>query len=464
MLKPHDYLKEQIENHIKLFFKPEVYRRFKKHKIFFLNYDKAVNLNEPAIAIPIDIKNSIIPSYTYHVPFNNTELTLFNPIEKPPGKGWQCFPDDIKPVWYKHKSGTLVPAWNLYANLIDLLTFREEREIPKRDSHRRFVGEFSPRKNASLLEVPVFNETVALLVAACYGIEFNDFTFDKMTELIRPVHLILSHDCDLLKGNDFWTQVVRLYRIIEPVLHFKLPDIKNAWWFFRNLITPLEFYYYNVPAMIEVEEMLGFTSIFYLLNGNRGRYGARSGDRLLPVLKDEIREGWDVGIHYNYDTYLNSERFLSQKNKLENLIGRKISAGRAHYLRIDTMKSFTFLSEHGILIDESLGYPDYIGYRAGIAGCFKPYNLDTNEIVDIWEIPLVVMDQTLISQYGNEAVSKFRGLLVHLSNIGGALSLLFHPGYFYNPEFPEALTVYRRLLEVAKGIGAVSVPSNDLCL
>ncbi len=447
-----NYLWQQILQHTRRFFTREAVDMLKTAEVRFLPYAEAVHINKPVIAIPIDVNTSVYPQAPYKVPFNGTELTLWNPLPRPRGEGWTCRPSSDAPIWYRHDMGTLIPAWNIFANLFDLLTLREERENPLRDVHGRFVGSMSPRREANLLAVPAFNEGVAALVAACSGLyKQNNPRFD-LEDLVQPPVLILSHDNDILRGNDMWTQSIRLLRIFQPLLSFKAPRLMNLWWMLRNTIYPKTFYLENIAGMVDVEKMLGYTSSFYFLNGSGGRFGARSGSALIPEALRQIPSEWPVGIHYNYDTLLDAERFNSQLAELCSYLDRPIVAGRAHYLRFDPEKSFSFLASMGICIDESVGYPDCIGYRCGIAGPFQPYDHLSGRSLSLWEVPLTIIESTLINQYPRDSVKVFQRLLDHISRIGGAVSLLFHPGLFFNPEFPETGGLYRRLLCAARQI------------
>jgi hypothetical protein len=273
---------------------------------------------------------------------------------------------------------------------------------------------------------------------------------------------VLSHDCDVLYGNDRWTQVIRLYRIPAAPLQGKLPPVGNLWWALRNAATPGRFYFNNVIGMIDLERCFGHRSTFYLLNGSGGRFGARNGSRPLSKLKDVIPARWDIGMHYNYDTLLDEERFLAQQRQLADVLGYPPSAGRAHYLRFDPEKSLPFLERFGIRVDESSGYPDLIGYRNGVAGAFEPYDSRTGDHHTITEVPMVIMDAVMVRQYGDRWRQRFIEMLHHLSRVGGALSIVFHPGVFFNPELKSMMGVYHRMLIEARRFGTTSMTAAEL--
>ncbi len=451
-----DYLKTQLLRHCGRFFSDEASQALQKTEIIFENYSEAVQRRASCIAVPIDIEAPIVPENQYTAPFNETELTLYNRLPRPDGEGWACLPDETHPIWYRHQSGTLIPAWNLYHNLFDLLTFREDREDSRRDIHGRFIAAYSPRCEKNLLETPAFNEAAAALVGAALGLQQDSLPWFELDGHVQPPMVVLSHDCDILSGNDLWTQSVRAYRILQPLIRLRPPHLQNMWWIIRNAVRPRDYYFDNAKGMIALEQIFDFESTFYMLNGSGGRFGARSGSKIIAELMPHIPDRDDVGIHYNYDTHLDNDKFSAQQTELNEVTGRTTRVGRAHYLRFDHAKSFDFWAAHDITTDESVGYPDRIGYRCGIGGCFQPYDIDFEQPLKFREIPIDIMEATLLSQYGDGAVDAFERMLRHLKQVGGAVSMVVHPGMFFNPEFPETRGFYHRLLIVCRRLGAVS--------
>lgn len=456
------YIKNQISNHVSLFFYTNGKDLFESGYIRFLPYQEAITTQDKVIVIPFDIPLPKNQEKPYTVKFNNTELTLWNRISIPSDNNWKAIPDDSAPLWYVNQFGTLTPAWNLFGNLFHLLTFGEEENSSSKDKHGRFAAAFSPRLNNNLLEIPAFNEAVAALVAAYTGIRESDKPLLNLNGLLKPPVVILSHDCDVLRGNDIWTQAVRGFRIFLPLTKFQFPAVSNIWWIIRNAVTPRRFYFDNITGMIDLERCFGFNSTFYIINGTGGRFGARSGFNITCELRKQIPPGWDTGLHYNYDTFLNDRLFKAQLEQLNSILDSQINTGRAHYLKFDPEASFTFLRKHGIDLDESSGYADRIGYRNGIAGCFQAYDTASNKPLDIWELPMTIMDATLVKQYGCQSTKKFSQLLSHLSSVGGALSINFHPGQFFNPEHKQMLGVYNKILIQSRALEAISMTARSL--
>ncbi len=441
-----DYVRSQLANHAQLFFSDSVAGLLRSDLLEFRRYAEAIAARECRVVIPIDIPIPARPESVSRVTFNDTSVTVWNRLPKPEGADWSALPDETAPLWYRHASGTLIPAWNLIGNLFDLLTFGEEKRSGQRDQHGRFHWKSSPRAAEGLLGVPAVNEAVAVLIDALDSASRSeDPSFRLNTSPRKPI-VVLSHDCDMLKGNDLTTQAIRLYRVVSPLMKGKLPKIGNVWWIFRNALLPRQYYFDNVTGMIDIERCFGGRSALYLLNGTGGRFGARTPFSEVIRLRDHVPPAWEIGIHYNYDTFLNHERFEAQLKQLQGIVTRPIVSGRAHYLRFDPFRSFSFLRGFGIYVDESSGWSDKVAFRNGIAGCFQAYDLERDEPLDIWEVPMTVMDDALVNEYGGNALPAIEQQLDHLSKIGGALTILFHPGQFANPEHPLTSGVYHKIL------------------
>ncbi|HJQ57911.1 MAG TPA: polysaccharide biosynthesis C-terminal domain-containing protein [Vineibacter sp.] len=413
----------------------------------------------PEIILPSDISPPLTPQGSRRIPFNGTFLTLFNPLPQP-GDEWQALPNEAAPAWWRHPTGTLTPAWNMLGNVYDLLTFREDEEIAARDRHGRLPAVASVRTSTGFGKVPVANEALALLLDASAAMEQGVAPTFRLDGLIEAPALVLSHDCDLLRGDDSITQAIRAYRIFQPCFRGRAPRLGLLGKIFANYRHPYRYFLDDLIAMLAVERRLGYRSVMYVLNGTGGRFGARSGLAAVRKLLQRVPAGWEIGIHYNYDTFHQPARFAAQKAEIETLIGRTVTAGRAHYLRFDPRRSPAFVAERGIRFDESIGWSSQNGYKAGIAAPFRPLNEAVDTRLDVIELPLVFMDSSLAE--GEDGYQSFKDLFGHLEKIGGVISLLFHPGTFANPERPDLKGLYLRILEFATEARARNLMPSDI--
>ena len=72
------------------------------------------------------------------------------------------------------------------------------------------------------------------------------------------------------------------------------------------------------------------------------------------------------------------------------------------------------------------------------------------------------MDDVVFYKYKEDAILAFRRLARHLSLIGGALSVVVHPGGFYNPELPQMQGLYHKMLITCRDLGYRSETATAL--
>ena len=448
-----EYARRAITRHIQFHLHEDAVASFTATNIAWAQWQDVFSQDWPedtTVVIPI-VPRELIDPVTWSVPFRGTQLTLWNRVPLP--EEWVC--DNAEaPLWYRGPKGQFMPAWDLVGTVFDLLTMQEERTLQRRDPMDRALAKMSPRQTDGRLLVPIVNNSAAALVDLCVRQQHADNA--ASIALAKPISVCLSHDLDQLRGDDFWTQAARLWRFVAPLRHFRLPRFSALGIMFSNFLRPRRYFIDDLLAMLAAERLRAFRSINYVLCGVKGRYGARTSSRCIRQYLKEVEPYGDIGMHYNYGTLGQVDAFDRQRNEIETLASNLPVAGRAHYLVMDPKDSFQFWEARGIKLDESLGYPDAVGYRAGIAGPFKPFNPATHDESSIISLPLVAMDSAVASQFGGEYELAIETLVRHLSVVGGTFTLLFHPGMFANPEHPETLGMYERILDIFVRYNAVS--------
>ena len=453
------YVSRALARHIHFHFHDDAVATYEAAKITWVEWDDLLRLALPpdaSIIIPI-VPSELIKPVTWTVPFRGTTVTFWNRLPLP--EGWQC-DDANSPLWYRSPQGHFMPAWDLVGTAFDLLTMQEERVSGCRDPMGRSVARMSPRHADGRLQVPFINNSAAVLIDHCLRQDCGGDA--SAVSFAKPVSVCLSHDLDQLRGDDFWTQAARFWRFLLPLRRFRAPNFSALGHVFVNLLQPRKFFMDDLLAMVSAEKSHGFRSINYVLCGKRGRFGARTKFSMIGRYLREVFLDCDIGIHYNHGTLGYAELFNQQKKDINTLTSIVPVAGRAHYLQIDPQTSFQFWESQGIQIDESLGYPDAVGYRAAIAGPFKPFDESRQREGAIISLPLIAMDSAIAGQFGQAYADEIEMLVQHLSVVGGTFTLLFHPGMFANPEHPETQGMYKRILTILEKYNAVSKTAVEI--
>ncbi len=195
-------------------------------------------------------------------------------------------------------------------------------------------------------------------------------------------------------------------------------------------------------------------STFFLLAGHGHRADGAAPeayDRLRPRLVETLLEaGGEVGLHGSYLAAEDLERLARERALLAQLDGPLMP-----------------LAGIGFRYDTSLGFPDALGFRAGIAHPFRPWDFALERPADLVEVPLAVMDATLAEdRYAGlsaaEAKPRVLSLLDWAAEHGGAFSILWHPERFDGPSARGWDRLYFELIEAVRERGGTCLAAGEL--
>jgi hypothetical protein len=87
--------------------------------------------------------------------------------------------------------------------------------------------------------------------------------------------------------------------------------------------------------------------------------------------------------------------------------------------------------------------------------------------LDLWELPLIVMDKTLYDRHymglrPEQAWLSIKGLLDKIRAVGGVFTLLWHPTLVDEVSFPGWTFIFRRVLEYGVRNQAFIGPPRDV--
>jgi hypothetical protein len=217
----------------------------------------------------------------------------------------------------------------------------------------------------------------------------------------------------------------------------------------------------------EILERERTSSTFFVLAGHNDPHDGAAPERydeLRPRLVATIREaGGEIGLHGSYTAADDPARLAEEKAKLEALAGT-VTGHRYHYLRADPHRNVANLP---FRYDTTLGFPDAVGFRAGIARPFHPWDFEGDAPADILEIPLVAMDATLAEERylglsAKRAEPQLTALLDWAAQNGGAFAILWHPDRFDPLTSGGWDRLYWRVLEGIRERGGICMSAEEL--
>ncbi|SNZ16969.1 hypothetical protein SAMN06269185_2833 [Natronoarchaeum philippinense] len=272
--------------------------------------------------------------------------------------------------------------------------------------------------------------------------------------------LCLTHDVD----RPYKTYQSGYYAVTERDVSHLTAALrgKNPYWQFEELLA--------------LEDSLDVRSAFYFLDeqnlfrdrpvrdwldpGNWKRYVGRY-DLSDPNIVDLIRElddgGWEVGLHGSYESYDDPERLAGEKQRIESILGGEVIGGRQHYLNLDVPETWRHHADLGLKYDASLGSSSTYGFQYGDS-IHRPFG---DEFV---VFPLTIMEVALPSptEHLERAWRECRAVLDEAREREAITTILWHPRYFSETDFPGYRELYRRIVEYALEAGAWVGPPAEL--
>lgn len=236
----------------------------------------------------------------------------------------------------------------------------------------------------------------------------------------------------------------------------------------RNDVNP----YWQFESLMEMEDELGVRSAFYFLTERSlfeypprewlhprywlehlGRYDLEEPE-LVEVIEKLDVGGWEVGLHGSYSSFDDPERLQYEKTKIERVLGHDIVGGRQHYLN-RVPETWEHHREIGLRYDSSLGSSTEYGFQHG-------YQLKYPFDDDFAVFPLAVMEVALVRGTADfeEAWAECERLLEEAKENDAVMTVLWHPRYV-SGDFPGYRTLYRRLVERARSMGAWIGPPGE---
>jgi hypothetical protein len=174
----------------------------------------------------------------------------------------------------------------------------------------------------------------------------------------------------------------------------------------------------------ELENKYDQRSVFYLHahTGYRGckswlidpSYDIARNQKLQDQLKNLLDEGFEVGLHGSTNSAADGNQLAVEKEALEKALDISVIKTRQHWLNY--RESVTpGLHEKLFQYDSTLGWNDQMGFRAGSASRYRPYDHVNQMAFNYFETPLVLMDST-IYDYNHNRIPEAKSEAVEMLN------------------------------------------------
>lgn len=357
-------------------------------------------------------------------------------------------------------------AVDIIASSFFMLTRYEEYFVEERDWHGRFPANASLAYKEGFLDRPIVNEYIELLWHW-----IDDFGLNIKRKNLwgnNNFAVCLTHDIDALyKYRSFLGEFKRFLSML--IKHYKSNEGLN--WFLGYLKTAIFKHrdpFWTFDFLREIEKRYNSRASYYFLCGGESPQDNnyfKYQSTLTGLIDQMERDGNEVGLHPSYYTFNNPKLFWIEKQKLDALVSNHNYGGRQHYLRFKMPVTLRLYEQLGLSYDTTLGYADYEGFRCGICHPFKPFDLVQNRILDIWEIPLIIMEGTLYKyrKIPSEQIANIISLYIdRIRKYQGVFVLLWHNSSFDEQVYPQAKQIYETILQKACATNALITSGREI--
>ncbi len=333
--------------------------------------------------------------------------------------------------------------FDIFSAVFYQLSRYEEYTNSARDTHGRFPASASLAYQHNFLSVPVVNYWIEWLKEKIRG------KFPHIEFAVQKFQFIDTIDVD----NAFAFKGKGWVRNIGGAIR----DRNNRQWLKKRIAVwldhrpdPFDTFAWHIE---HTRHKNISQQVYFFLVGNYAAWD-KNVPFDYPLLKKRIhflqKYEVEIALHPSYASNNEPALLQTEKERLEYLTGTEIRSARQHFLKLHLPHTYRNLLDIGIKNDYTLGYPDAVGFRAGVCLPFIFFDLPGNKVTDLTLYPLTAMDATFryyLKYTPRQAKEAYDKLLEEVKKVNGTFVSLWHNDALSNDEnWVGWQKVYRHLL------------------
>ncbi|PWD99566.1 polysaccharide deacetylase family protein [Marinilabilia rubra] len=377
-----------------------------------------------------------------------------------------------KKLFYEDAQSNLIFNFDFLSSIFYLLSGAQEVETTQKDRYGRFPYAFSIQQKLDCVHLPLVNYYFEMIIKGLEIFSKKQGLSIKRKRLFDDFGFFLSHDVDRVAFHHPFRVLNKIKQLmgLAPLGYSYTKTFKL---FLKGILFNLNPFqkqdpWWNFGWITDLEIRLGIRSTFFFLkqedrfDNSLYKFHFNKIKSLIYNLKNQ---GFEVGLHGTMRSAYDLENLLRQKKDLYMVLGNQPKGIRQHYLRFFHPQTFMIQQDTGLTYDTSLAFAEQDGYRNGYCFPFHPYDFESDQMMDIWEIPLVMMEVSVL-QYRKAGFPELRNLALHYASearkFGGIFSLLWHNCRLSNIEYEGVTEFYESLLGEIVENGGEGVPGEEI--
>ena len=194
---------------------------------------------------------------------------------------------------------------------------------------------------------------------------------------------------------------------------------------------------------------------FFLLAAKRKGYDKNisPGSKGMQALLQQHARQYTTAIHPSWQSGDDPALLLQEKQLLESITGKKVTASRQHYIRMQLPDTYRQLLQAGIKDDYSMGYGSINGFRASYTLPYNWYDLQQETVTNLTLHPFCFMEANAYFEQGfsaEEAAAELYEYYEVVKSVNGKLITIFHNHFLTEqPEWQEWRKMYAAFIKKA---------------
>lgn len=309
------------------------------------------------------------------------------------------------------------------------LLSRYEEYLPHvKDEFGRFTATDSLAYKEKFLQQPVIDIWAYKFKEALHK-QFPEFQFPIKTYKIKPIIDVPAAYNYKLKG------ILRTFGgILKDIFSFKFKSL------YSRLLVILGFLhdpFDTFKYIINRQKHTSFKFMFFFLIGDYSTYdkGINPNKKKFVSLIKYVADYSAVGLKASYLALEDLDILKKEKLRMEHILNTSLKASRQSFSKINLPESYRNLIELEILEDYTMGYVDYVGFRAGTCTPFLFYDLDYEVQTPLKINSYHLMDNALLKYQSLLDKKKFLNEIINeIKQVNGEFVPVFHNYTFSDDE------------------------------
>ena len=381
------------------------------------------------------------------------------------------FPLDNKRKFYSLEGNSILFHHDILKSCFYLLSGYQEYNSEEKDGLGRFPYYKSIQYRLGMLHKPIVNYYFDIILK---GIEEfcqkNNIQFQRK-RLFNNWKVMLTHDIDKVETYQINSIIYKFKQIIglSSSRYSKIHTLKLFFKYLYGYLTKSKNNpHWDFDKIKAIEKKHDYKSAFYFLpkdNHHNDSNYTFDEPKILKLFQNLDKDGFEIGLHGTVKSSVEYAAMSDILKKLSRHSPQKPFGIRQHRLLYRHPLTIKLQEKVGLKYDTTLGFAGHEGFRNSYCLPFKLYDFENEKMIDVWEIPLTVMDGTLFG-YRNLSIQEAKKSLLQLigevKKFHGIFTFLWHNGFEIdnpNKEIPE---FYSNAVKLFKDNGADYILGKDI--